>query len=260
MSDHEFCSVDIEDHVMTVTIRRPQVLNALHRPATVELSGIFDRYAEDDGLWVAILTAEGERAFCVGNDLKTPTDDTGRWELPSSGFGGLTRRHTLDKPLIAAVNGIAAGGGFELALACDVIVAAGHAEFALPEVRLGLAALEGGIHRLARSVGWHRAMSIVLTGRRVPALEGKSLGFVTEVVSGADLIETARGWATQIAGASPLAIRASKQAMREGLAEPSLMAAMARDYEAVGILLASEDFHEGPAAFLEKRPPIWSGR
>jgi enoyl-CoA hydratase/carnithine racemase len=257
---YEFCQVERDGHLLTVTIQRPDALNALHPPATAELADIFDRFEADSDAWVAIITGAGGRAFCVGNDLKHQGGHDEQWTLPPSGFGGLTARYDMAKPVIAAVNGIAAGGGFELVLACDLVIAAEHAQFTLPEVKLGLAALAGGVHRLPRSIGVQRAMGIVLTGRRVDAREGAALGFVNEVVRADELSETARRWAEQIIANSPMSVQASKQAMRRGLDHASVQAATDAHYPAVDAMLASEDFLEGPAAFLDRRPPVWKGR
>jgi enoyl-CoA hydratase/carnithine racemase len=256
---YEFCSVEQLGRLQLITIRRPAVLNALHPAATTELAEIFDRYERDPDSWVAILTGEGDRAFCVGSDLKHEVDNGSHYHLPASGFGGLTARYDMAKPVIAAVNGIAAGGGFELALACDLIIAAEHAEFTLPEVKLGLAALAGGVHRLPRAIGIHRAMGIVLTGRRVGAAEAQMLGFVNEVVPAGALLTASRRWAEEIVRASPVAVRTSKIVMNAGLEKGGIRAAAEAHYDAVDSLLASEDFHEGPTAFLERRPPIWRG-
>lgn len=255
----EFCTVERDGHLRIIRIERPEAMNALHAPATAELSQVFDEYEADADAWVAILTASGDRAFCVGNDLKHSTGPADEWQLPESGFGGLTTRFAMVKPVIAAVNGIAAGGGFELALACDLIIAAEHAHFSLPEVKLGLAALAGGVHRLPRSIGVHRAMGIVLTGRRVSAQEGLELGFVNEVVPAGELTAAARRWADAILAASPMSVRASKQAMLSGLALPGVRAATEATYPAVEALLGSEDLREGPRAFLEKRQAVWKG-
>ena len=151
--------------------------------------------------WVAIITGAGTKAFCAGNDLKL-VPDIGRDKTPKTGFAGLASRYDLNKPVIAAVNGIAMGGGFEIALACDLIVAHERAVFALPEPRVGLAALAGGIQRLILDIGLKRAMSMLLTGRRVIAVEGKELGFVAEVVPG-DVVEAATRWANSSSNAAP---------------------------------------------------------
>ena len=261
MSDYEFAKVERDGRLTIVTLNRPEVMNALHPPAHFELAKIFDDFAADPDQWVAIVTGSGERAFSAGNDLKYQAMG-GKMSAPPSGFGGLSNRFDLDKPLIAAVNGLAMGGGFEIALACDVIVAADSAVFALPEPRVGLAALAGGLHRLPRTIGDKRALSMILTGRRVSATEGKELGFVNAVVPAADLIPSAKKWAAQMLELSPMSVRASKQAVYRGLAEPSLEAALKaqRDYPAIQAMFRSEDFVEGPMAFAQKRPAQWKGK
>ncbi|HCO60610.1 MAG TPA: enoyl-CoA hydratase, partial [Porticoccaceae bacterium] len=155
---------------------------------------------------------------------------------------------------------VAMGGGFEIALACDLIIASDNAIFALPEPRVGLAALAGGLHRLPRQIGLKQAMGMILTARRVSAQEGLELGFVNEVVPQAELMDAARRWAGQILECSPLSIRASKAAVMNGLDEANLEAAMDLKLEAVRTLFNSEDFIEGPKAFAEKRAPNWKGR
>jgi enoyl-CoA hydratase/carnithine racemase len=181
---------------------------------------------------------------------------------PPSGFAGLTSRFDLTKPLIAAVNGVAMGGGFETALACDIILASETATFALPEPRVGLAALAGGLHRLPRQIGVKRAMALILTARRVSAAEGRELGFVAEVTKPEELLPRARALAQEICQLSPMSIRASKEAVYKGLDEPTLEAAIKGQtkYPAVAALFRSEDFKEGPLAFAQKRPPQWKGR
>lgn len=178
---------------------------------------------------------------------------------PETGFAGLTSRWDLDKPVIAAVNGVAMGGGFEIALACDLIIASETARFALPEPKVGLAALAGGMHRLPRVIGVKRAMSMMLTGRHVPAAEGLELGFVNEVVAPDQLMERARAWAEMILECSPMSIRATKQAAMQGLDAPTLQDAYEGRYDAVAAMMKSDDWIEGPKAFAEKRPPQWSG-
>jgi enoyl-CoA hydratase/carnithine racemase len=256
----EFCKAEREGRILTVTIARPDVLNALHPPANLELQKIFDDFAADPDLWVAIITGEGERAFCAGNDLKFQAAGSGKLEIASKGFGGLTARYDLVKPVIAAVNGVAMGGGFEIALACDLIVAAEEAVFALPEPRVGLAALAGGMHRLPRQIPLKHAMGMLLTGRRVSAREGQALGFVNEVVPRGEMMAAARRWADAILECAPLSVRASKQCAMQGLSAGSVEEASAGRYDQLGAMLRSEDFVEGPRAFAQKRKPAWKGR
>ncbi len=255
----EFCSTSRDGHVLTVTIERPEVMNSLHPPANLELEAVFDEFVEDSDLWVAILTGAGERAFSAGNDLKFQAGG-GEVAVPKKGFAGLTDRYDNVKPLIAAVNGVAMGGGFEIALACDLIIASSKATFALPEPRVGLAALAGGMHRLPRQIGLKQAMGMLLTGRRVSAEEGERLGFVNEVVAPEDLLPAAHRWADQIIECAPLSVRATKQVAMEGLAHGSIEDAMAARYDGIGAMLRSDDFKEGPRAFAEKRKPVWKGR
>ncbi len=259
MAAHRFCTVEDEGRIRIVTLNRPEVLNALHSEASHELEAVWDAFAARDDLWVGIITGAGPRAFSAGNDLKVQAAGR-RGPPPRSGFGGLTSRFDLDKPLIAAVNGVAMGGGFEMALACDLIVAAETAVFALPEPRVGLIAGAGGVHRLPRMIGQKQALGMILTGRRVPAAEGQRLGFVNEVVPEGEALAAARRWAGLILECSPMAVRASKQAVYQGLAQPTLEQAIRTAFPAQKANSASEDYIEGPRAFAEKRKPVWKNR
>lgn len=258
MAEYEFLKVAREGRITVVTINRPEVHNALHSPAHFEFHAVFDDFAADPEQWVAIVTGAGDKAFSAGNDLKYQAVGGPR-DRPATGFAGLTQRFDLAKPVIAAVNGFAMGGGFEIALACDLIVASDNAVFALPEPRVGLAALAGGLHRLPRIIPQKQALGMILTGRRVSAEEGLRMGFVNEVTDRAGLMDTARRWAGSILECSPMSIRASKQAVNAGLDKPTLEEAITTTYPAVRALFDSADFVEGPRAFAEKRPPKWSG-
>jgi enoyl-CoA hydratase/carnithine racemase len=257
---YQYCTTELSDKILTVTINRPEAMNALHPDANHELAAVFDAFAADPDQWVAIITGAGERAFSAGNDLKFQAMG-GKMSVPDSGFAGLTSRFDLNKPVIAAVNGVAMGGGFEIALACDLIIAADTALFALPEPKVGLAALAGGLHRLPRQIGMKHAMGMILTGRRVSATEGASMGFVNEVVPATDLMATARKWAQMITSCAPSSVRASKEASQKGLDEATLEAAIKAQYkyEAVRAMFASQNLIEGPMAFAQKRAPNWVG-
>lgn len=255
----EFSTVERDGHLTIITINRPERRNALHPPANEELAAIMDEFEQDEDQWVAIITGAGDKSFSAGNDLRWQAEGN-PITVPETGFAGLTARYGLTKPVIAAVNGTAMGGGFEIALACDIIVAADTATFALPEPKVGLAALAGGMHRLPRQIGMKQAMGMMLTGRAVPAAEGQQLGFVNEVVPFDELMAAARRWADQILACAPLSIRATKQSAMQGLNEPDLKTAIEAKYSAVNDMFHSPDLIEGPTAFAEKRKPNWTGK
>ncbi len=259
-STFRFIRLARDDAVVTITLDRPEVLNALHQEAHFELQRAFDAYAADPGLRVAIVTGAGDRAFCVGTDLKSLAL-TGDYDYPPGGFAGITKRFDLWKPVIAAVNGLCLGGGVEIVAACDLAIAAEHAQFALPEPRVGLAALGGGaLQRLARQMPMKDAMWLALTAKRIAADEARRVGLVNEVVARGGALKRAQAIARDMLECAPLALEASKQVMLQSVAEPDLAAAMRRKYPAAERMLASEDAKEGPRAFAAKRKPQWRGR
>lgn len=252
----EFIRTERDGHLLIITLDRPQVLNALHAPACHELSAVWDDFVADDELWIAIVTGEG-RAFCSGHDLLDGFDDP----MPESGWAEMARRTNLNKPVICAVNGLAMGGGWEIALASDIVIADEKASFALSEPRVGYAALGGGAQRLVHRMPWHIAMDLLLTGRRMKAEEAHRWGVVTEVAPAGTVMERARAKAAEILQCSPMAVRVTKQmalASLQSEAEQAplndLSTRLARSIDAL------EDTKEGVRAFAEKRPPVWQGR
>lgn len=255
----EFVKYEKRGHLAYITLNRPEVMNALHPPCHLEMNRVWDDFNADRELWVAILTGAGERAFSAGNDLKyTAQHGFSERSAHTGGFAGLTARFDINKPIIAAVNGFALGGGFEIVLACDLVIAAEHARFGLPEPRVGLAALAGGIHRLPRQIPLKLAMGMMLTARQITAAEAARLGLVNEVVPMSQLYATAERWAAEIMECAPLSIQATKEAALAGLQLP-LAEAVANRFPAIERLRASKDFVEGPRAFAEKRKPNWRG-
>ena len=259
---YQHISVAKTDRVTTITLNRPQVMNAINPQMHEELQSAFDEFATDPDQFVGVVTGMGERAFCAGSDLKAIAAGGKHVGYPKNGYAGLIERFDLPKPLIAAVNGICLGGGFEIALACDIIIAADNASFGLPEPRVGAVALGGGIHRLARQIGLKRAMGYVFTTARISPEEGLNLGLVNEVVPAAELTSATQRWCEEILKGAPMAIRASKEAIMRGLDEPSLADALRNqeDYPSFYAWRRAEDTKEGPRAFAEKRPPEWKGR
>ncbi|MBI4642116.1 MAG: enoyl-CoA hydratase/isomerase family protein [Candidatus Tectomicrobia bacterium] len=263
---YEFIRYEKKDHIAYITINRPEVMNALHPPANEELSDAWTDFGRDDDSWVAILTGAGDRAFSAGNDLKYTAAQSaqggGRTQPRRpiiGGFGGLTNRFDIWKPIIAAVNGYALGGGLETAMACDIIIAAEHAQFGLPEPRRGLVASAGGVQRLPRQIPLKVAMGMILTGKPITAQRAYELGLVNEVVPLKDLIPAAERWAQEIMECAPLSVQASKQASMIGLDLP-IEHAINRSYFFYQLLQASDDYLEGPRAFAEKRKPQWKGK
>jgi enoyl-CoA hydratase/carnithine racemase len=254
---------DKRGHVAYVTLNRPERMNALDAHSHAELIEVFDDFERDADAWLAIITGAGDRAFCAGNDLKATVQASANGERrvgADARFAAITRGYDCPKPLIAAVNGVAAGGGFEIALACDVVIAADSARFGLPEPRVGLIAGAGGIHRLTRQIPLKQAMGMLMTGRLVDAEEGRRLGFVNEVVPAAQLMDGAERWASEMLECSPLLLQITKESAQAGFGLP-VDEAIALDWEhRIPRMLASEDYVEGPKAFAEKRAPVWTGR
>jgi crotonobetainyl-CoA hydratase len=254
-----FCRLELKGPIATVVLDRPKTLNALHPEAHFELEAIFDQLAADTSLRTVIITGAGHKAFCCGYDLKHKLE-TGVMQLPPTGFAGFNDRRDFPLPTIAAVNGLAFGGGFELALACDIIIAAPSARFALPEPKVGWAALGGGVQRLPQAVGMKRAMDIILTGRAVDADEAYRLGLVSEVTEDGALLDAAHRWAMAIAACAPLAIRASRTVARGSVGKAWCGPGDLDTYPIVRTMLESDDAVEGKRAFAENRAPNWRGK
>ena len=259
---YEFITVEAVAHVTRITLNRPAVLNAINQQMHDELQAAFDAFANADDQYLAVISGAGDRAFSAGSDLKAIAQASKPNVYPASGYAGLIERYDLDKPIIAAVDGVAVGGGFEVALACDLLIATTRSRFGLPEPMVGAVALGGGVHRLARQVGLKHAMGLVLSADIIDAERGLQMGFITELVEPQDLDATVDAWCEKILRCAPLATRASKQTIMRGLGEPSLEAAMhaQASYPAFAKWQSSEDRQEGAQAFAEKRAPAWQGK
>lgn len=259
---YKFISVETEGGVTTVTLNRPEVMNAIHIEMHLELQDAFDRFADNPKQVVCIVTGAGAKAFCAGSDLKSAVAAGGHPEYPKSGYAGLIKRFDCPKPFIAAVNGLALGGGFEIALACDLIIASKNASFGLPEPLVGAVALGGGLHRLPRQIGLKPALGMILTSKRIDAEEAFRLGLVNEVARQSSLMDVAARWADEILRGSPMSIFASKETVHRGLDEATLSDALENqeNYSAFSAWRMSDDAIEGPRAFAEKRKPVWKGR
>ncbi|MEN9682389.1 MAG: hypothetical protein RIQ99_2101 [Pseudomonadota bacterium] len=252
--------ITVQGGVRTITLTRPESLNALTEAMHWQLEDAFNAFAAADDEQICVLTGTG-RAFCAGSDLKEAAA-IGSRGYPAHGYAGLIERFDCPKPIIAAVNGLALGGGFELALACDIVIATESASFGLPEPLVGAIALGGGLHRLVRQAPLKQAMGMILAARRVGAAEVERMGLVTEVVPDGELDAAVARWCADILRASPVSVRASKELALRGLAAADVQAAMAAQPDDPAFIAwrTSDDAREGPRAFAEKRPPNWRGK
>lgn len=256
MADVEF---NIVGHVAHVRLNRPQGLNAITQEMDDLLLDAWNTINSDPDIWCAVLSAEGEKGFCIGADVSGGAERKTRMALGGglTGIGGPLV--TLTKPLIAAVQGFCVGGGFELAMCADIIVAAETAQFGLPETKVGIIGECGVVHRAMRQLPHHIAMAMILTGERIKADVAERFGLVNEVVPFADLAATAQKWADKINAASPLANQAAKAAALGRLGHPLEVALMTR-FEQIEQYAESSDKREGELAGAERRKPVWTGR
>lgn len=253
---------EVKDHVARVTINRPQVMNAVDAETQAALVDVWNKIEADPDVRCVVLTGSGERAFSAGADMKSGSEKRGLeyWaSMLGGGFGGISTRTTLNVPIIARVNGLALGGGFEMVLGCDIVIASSAASFGLPEPRFGRLALAGGITQLSQRIPRAIAMGMLLTGARIDASEAYRVGLVNKVVEPDQLDAAVDRWVAGVLACAPLSLKAVKEVVRaveqygaydaSGMRLPALMTA-----------LGSTDQYEGVTAFREKRAPVWQGR
>ena len=246
-------------NVEILTINRPEARNAINGAVSTAMSAIMDELAEDAACWVVVITGSGDKAFSAGMDLKAFSSGEGGDIMGASGgFGGLTQRD-FPKPIIAAVNGSALAGGFEIMLACDLVVAADHAMFGIPEAKRGLIAGAGGLIRMPKRLPIAVALELAMTGDPIDAERAYALGLVNTVVPGEQVLTEALALADRIVANAPLAVRYSKSVMKQA-AEVSEAEGWKINGAAAGVVFSSADAMEGPVAFAEKRAPNWQGK
>ena len=251
----------VRDQIATVVLNRPEAMNSIDPETQAELVACWERIRADDAIRVVILTGAGERAFCTGSDLKKTMPPAENYASLAFGKGdaGFASQLATEKPVICAINGYALGGGLELALACDIRIAADHARFGLPEVRVGSIPGAGGTQRLPRTIGASDAMLLLLTGDHIDAAEALRLGIISRVVPAADLRREAEAIAGRIAANAPLSVHAIKRLVRQGASMP-LDVAIAQERLTWGALRDTEDYVEGRRAFQAKRKPVYRGK
>ena len=252
---------EAKDGVATITLDRPDVLNAMNNPMRAELLEIFTRLRTDEGVKVVVVTGAGERAFCAGADIREflePTAPT-HFREARKRLDFRAEMERCSQPIIAAIRGFALGGGLELALACDIRIAAEDAQLGLTEINLAIIPGGGGTQRLPRLVGRGKALEMILTGMRVPAAEALRIGLVERVVPVAELMPAAQTLARQIADKAPIALRYAKEAVVGGLGLP-LGDGIRLENDLATLLRTTEDRVEGAKAFVEKRKPKWTGK
>jgi len=254
---------EVRDKVARITLNRPEVMNAMDAEVYAELSKAWEDVRDNPDVWIAVITGAGERAFAAGADIRElagqTLDGLADDVAAGAGFGHWDRLKAIRMPLIAAVRGFALGGGCELAMTCDMIVAGDDATFGQPEIAIGVMPGAGGTQRLTRAIGSARAMELILTGRSIGAAEAERLGLVTRVVPADATLDAALELAARIAGMPPLAVRAAKAAVRDASERP-LSIGLAEERAAFFALFDTEDQAEGMQAFTDKRAPVWSGR
>ena len=250
---------EVDGRVAVFTINRPDQRNAVNPAVTEAMNEHVERFEADDDVWVGILTGAGDKAFSAGADLKAiASGDAGGIGAGKGGFGGFVRSPRT-KPVIAAVNGIAFAGGCELVLACDVVVAADHAEFGLFEVARGIIAAAGGLFRLPRAIPPKRAMELIITAGRLSAADAHAFGLVNHVVPADQVMTKAKEIAGLICQNAPIAVRESRAVAARAL-EMTEEEAWKLSNEASARVFSTEDAREGPMAFAQKRPPEWKGK
>jgi len=250
-----------EGRIAIFTINRPEAYNSMNMQANRELSEALAEFRSDEELWVGIITGSGDKAFCAGADIKDTlpfmqkTIPQSQWQFPPTPMRGME----LWKPLVAAINGVAFGGGLEIALACDIRIASEKARFGLPEITLGLIPGWGGTQRLPRMIPWCKAAEIALMGKPIDAQEAYRIGLVNKIVPPEEVMATAKEWAQTILKAGPLAVRATKEAMIRGISM-SLEEGLKLENDKEGHVMNTEDFTEGTTAFVEKRKPDYKAK